>query len=116
MKRRLWLRGRGQVYVDVSDCCGGTLQRDDDEIVLAPHASDRPAVLRMRFEAELGQDICMRGAQACFELIGGRDRENDGRGSQLWGHRLYNSGAAGLLGLPQERGGQFYEGQVLVLH
>ena len=65
MKRGLWLRlrGKAELYVDVSDCCSGTLQRDDDEMVLAPRTSRAPEVLRERAAAKLGLLICIRGAE-----------------------------------------------------
>lgn len=61
MKRRLWLRGTTQVYVGISDWCCGTLQRDDDEMVLAPRTKNAPEVLRESRAAKLGAVLCMRG-------------------------------------------------------
>lgn len=97
MKRRLWLRGTAQLYVGVSDCCCGTLQRDDDEMVLAPRTNNAPEVLRESRAAKLGTVRCMRGGE---RLIMSRsaaeiDRDDEVR-SQLWAGGVYKSGVAGL--------------------
>ena len=85
MKRRLWLRGTAQVYVGVSDCGCGTLQRDDDEMVLAPRTNDTPEVLRESRAAKLGTVRYMKDGgrlimtRSAVEI----DRDDEVR-SQLW--------------------------------
>ena len=97
MKRRLWLRGTVKVYVGVSESCCGTLQRDDDEIVLAPHTNIAPEVLRESRAAKLGTVRCMRGggrlimSRSAAEI----DRDDEVR-SQLWAGGVCKSRVAGL--------------------
>lgn len=97
MKRRLWSRGTAQVYIGVSDCCCGNLQRDDDEMALAPRTNNAPEVLRESRAAKLRTVRCMRGGR---RLIMSRsaadiDRDDEVR-SQLWAGGVYILGVAGL--------------------